>query len=148
MLKIGWGTKIAILYIGFVLLIGTMVTMCFNQKIDLVSDDYYDKELVFQNRINEMNNSNSLTENIKHQVDQKGVQLNFPKQFENEKISGEILFFRPSDNKKDFKVSIELNDNSQQFISRNSLSKGMYKMQISWKTANKNYYNEETIVIP
>ena len=105
------------------------------------------KELVFQNRINETNNSNSLVENINHSVDAKGVQLNFPKQFADKKITGEILFFRPSDNTKDFKEKIDLNNN-QQFINKEKLSRGMYKMQISWIAEEKKYYNEETIVIP
>ena len=148
MLKIGWGTRIAILYVGFVLLIGTMVVMCMNQKIDLVSDDYYDKELVFQNKINQMNKSNALSENVTHHIDGNGVQMNFPKQFTNDQISGEILFFRPSDNTKDYRSKIKLNSNNQLFINRNNLSKGMYKMQINWVAEGENYFIEETIVIP
>ena len=64
MLNISWGKRIAILYIGFVALIGVMIALSMGQKVELVSEDYYDKELVFQNKIDEMNNANALSEKI------------------------------------------------------------------------------------
>ncbi|MGZ4076494.1 MAG: FixH family protein, partial [Bacteroidia bacterium] len=102
-MKIGWGTKIAILYISFALLMGTMVAMCMHQKDDLVSEDYYEKELVFQNKIDETNNANALNEKIKHFITDENMELKFPSVFKDKKVSGEILFFRPSDASKDFK---------------------------------------------
>jgi len=148
MVKIGWGTKIAILYIGFVLLIITMVIMCINQKVDLVSDDYYQKELVFQDRINETKNADALSEKITHVITVKNMELKFPSVFKEKKVSGEIVFFRPSDASKDYKTPVKLNDDRQQFIPLDKLSKGMYKMQIDWKANDSSYFNEETVVIP
>ena len=148
MVKISWGIKIAILYIGFVLLIGFMVFMCMNQKIDLVSDDYYQKELVFQNKIDETNNANSLSEKIQHSFNGTNIELVFPKIFQGKNVEGEILFFRPSDASKDFKSIIKLNNVASQFISLGNLSKGMYKMQISWKADGLSYFSQETIIIP
>lgn len=148
MLNISWGTKIAILYISFVLLMGTMVVICMNQKIELVTDDYYERELVFQDKINEMNNANALTERVTHAIGPAGIQLQFPTQFQNAKVTGEILFFRPSDKSKDFKSSVQLNSTAQQFIAAENLTKGMYKMKIGWTADNKTYFIEETIVIP
>jgi hypothetical protein len=147
MLKISWGTKIASLYIGFVLLIGTMVFMCMNQKIDLVSPDYYEKELAFQSKITEMNNANSLSEKIDHVIEADGVHLQFPSEFSNKAITGEVYFFRPSDASKDLKINIQLKD-LKMIIPSEKTSKGMYKMQISWSVANTPYFVEETIVIP
>mgnify|MGYP001548583729 CR=1 FL=1 len=148
MIKTGWGTRIAILYIGFVLLMGLMVALCMQQKEDLVSEDYYEKELVFQDRISETKNADALPERITHQITDKNIELNFPSVFKGKNISGEIIFFRPSDASKDYKTSIQLDANTRQLIPVNNLSKGMYKMQISWKASDTAYYNEETIVMP
>lgn len=148
MIKIGWGTKIAILYIGFVLLIGTMVAMCVNQKIDLVSEDYYLKELIFQKKIDETKNADALDEKITHTISDKNFELKFPSVFNGKKVTGDIVFFRPSDASKDYTASIQLNEGDQQLIPINNLSKGMYKMQIGWKVNDTAYFNEETIVIP
>jgi hypothetical protein len=148
MMNISWGTKIAILYSSFVLMIGVMVYVCVNQQVDLVSDDYYERELAFQDKINEMNNANALPEKIIHTILASEIQLQFPNLFKGQKMEGEIYFFRPSDKSKDFKLPVSLNDNMQEVISLSNLSKGMYKMQINWTTNEKKYFSEEVIVIP
>jgi hypothetical protein len=148
MVKIGWGTRIAILYVGFVLLIVTMVIMCVNQKIDLVSEDYYQKELLFQSRIDESKNAESLNEKITHAFINESMEIKFPETFKGKQVTGDVVFFRPSDASKDYTTSIQLNDELTQAVSLNHLSKGMYKMQIDWKSNGTNYFNEETIVIP
>jgi hypothetical protein len=148
MLKINWGTKIAVLYIGFVGLIVVMVVMSMHQKIDLVSEDYYNKELMFQDKINEMKNTNSLSGTITHTITNTAIELQFQPEFKTKKVTGEILFFRPSDSSKDFTTAVSLDENAEQKISLNKLSKGMYKMQISWKDESKGYFAEETIIIP
>lgn len=148
MLNISWGTKIAVLYISFVALIGFMVTLCMRQNIELVSDDYYERELVFQDRINEMNNANALPEKITHTQLPDGIQIQFPALFKNKTVSGEILFFRPSDKSKDHSSPIQLNGEAQQLIPAQFLSKGMYKMKIGWTADAVSYFTEEIIVIP
>ncbi len=148
MLKINWGTKIAVLYIGFVGLIVVMVVMSMRQKIDLVSEDYYNKELMFQDKINEMKNNNSLSGTITHTITNTDIELQFQPEFKTRKVTGEILFFCPADASRDFKTVVSLDENAQQKISLSTLSKGMYKMQISWKDESKAYFAEETIVIP
>ena len=148
MIKINWGTRIAVLYIAFVGLIVIMVIMSIHQKIDLVSEDYYDKELVFQDKINEMKNAETLEGKITHIITQTDVELQFQQEFKSKKITGEILFFRPSDASKDFKTDVALNADAHQKISLKNLSKGMYKMQISYKDAQTPYFTEQTIVIP
>lgn len=148
MAQISWGTKIAMLYISFVLLIIFMVVLSMNQKIELVSKDYYAQELVYQNKIDEMNNANSLSKSVEIAITSEGLTLTFPEDFKSSKVNGTILFFRPSDASKDYKTTLDLNDNLQQGISKNNLSSGMYKMQLSWSSNDKNYFVEKVIVIP
>ncbi|MCC6837598.1 MAG: FixH family protein [Bacteroidia bacterium] len=148
MAQISWGTKIAALYIGFVGLVIVMVTFSMNQKIELVSSDYYAKELKYQDKINEMNNSNALSEQIRYTITGDQLEIQFPVDFKDKKITGEILFFKPSDATKDYKLPIQLNTGLKQTISKSLLSNGMYKMQVSWTVEEKNYFNESIIVLP
>ena len=148
MKNISWGTRIAILYISFIGLVVFMVVMSVRQKIDLVSDDYYNQELAFQDKLNKMKNAETLTTTITHKITSSDIELQFQPEFKNKKLTGEILFFRPSDSSKDFKTEVTVNENAQQKIQLNHLSKGMYKMQITWKDETTPYFAEETIVIP
>jgi len=141
-MKISWGVKITILYTGFVILIVTLVTMAMNQKVELVSKDYYEQELRFQDRINKSNLSKSLEIPLTWEVKQGMLQLNFPEQFKNRKIDGSIYFFRPSDEAFDKTVSIPNSDSVTRNISTSQLKKGLYKIQISWKVDSDEFYNE------
>ena len=118
------------------------------RKIDLVSEDYYTKELAYQSKIDEMKNADALTATISHTFTNTDLELQFQPEFKTKKLTGQILFFRPSDSSKDFEIQITLNEDGQQKIGLNKLSKGMYKMQISWKADNTPYFSEETVVIP
>ena len=97
MLNLSWGKRIAMLYIGFVALVAVMITMSMRQKIELVSPDYYDRELVFQNKIDEMNNANALSERVSHIITDNAFVIQFPTQFKGSTLNGDVLFFRPSD---------------------------------------------------
>ncbi len=148
MRNISWGTKIMILFISFVILIGSMVFMSMQQNTDLVNEDYYENELKYQDRINEMNNANALSESVTHTILLNNVQIQFPSVFKGKNVTGEILFFRPSDKSKDYKTAIQLNQEAQQLIDTEHLHKGMYRMGIRWRADSKAYFMEEVIVIP
>jgi nitrogen fixation protein FixH len=143
-----WGTGIASLYIGFIALIGVMVTMSFNQKIDLVNEKYYEKELAFQQQINAMENAKNIAEQITHEMNAGSLNLQFPAEVGNKDSEGTIVFFRPSDATKDYECPLQLNSSNVQSISLKNLSPGMYKMQISWTRNQTPFYVEQVIVIP
>ena len=46
-----WGIKIAIVYVGFMALIISMVIVSSSSKSELVAKDYYAQELNYQQRI-------------------------------------------------------------------------------------------------
>ena len=148
MLKISWGVKIAILYCTFIGLVVVMVFMSVHQNIDLVSEDYYKKELVFQDKINEMKNAEALSGKITHSITNSDIELQFQEEFKTRKVTGDILFFCPAAASRDYQIPVSLNENAQQKISLSKFTKGMYKMQISWKDDKTHYFAEETIVIP
>ena len=59
-----WGHKILFLYLGFVILVMVMVFMAYRQDVPLVSDDYYEKELKYQDDIDQFKNAALLAEPI------------------------------------------------------------------------------------
>lgn len=145
-MNISWGYKITILYVCFVILIVSLVYTSVHNKEELVSADYYQQELRYQQRIEAMNNANSTEEPITYHVEGRKVTLSFPISLV-KGISGEILFYRPSDATKDFKVNMHPASDGTQVIKGKTFTHGAYKMQLSWKFCNKNYFKEELIFI-
>ncbi len=146
-MKISWGIKIAVLYLSFVAMIGFMVFKSMGEKVDLVSKDYYEQELVFQEKIDARKNANLLKEKILVQKEVEGVRITFPASQLVQPIQGEAVFFRSSDSNADVKVKLELNGQGTQIIRYAHFKPGMYTLQLSWQTGNKKFYTEETVNI-
>lgn len=142
-----WGIKITILYLSFVGMIVTMVVLCMGQTVDLESKDYYAKELAFQGRIDAAANANALENTITHDITSTHVVLKAPVEFLKQQITGEVVFFRPSDASKDVKLPLVFSATGEQTVDKKQFINGVYKMQLSWQHNNKNYYKEAIITI-
>ena len=124
-----FGVKITILYLSFVGLILTLVFMCFRQNVELVSKDYYVREIKFQDKINAINNEKNLAGRISHSVNGKEIALTIDSTLVSENFEGTVNFFRPSDSSKDFQVKMNFTNN-EQLISGTDLIHGTYKLQL------------------
>ncbi len=142
-----WGTKIAILYVSFVLLIITMVYMSMNQKIELVSNDYYVQELKYEEKIKRINKANELSSAPLLTKATNVVKLSLPKEMSGKQVKGSIVFFKPSDLTKDKTIQLACDTAGFQQIYTSEFAKGMYKVKIEWTCENESYFNEQMIVL-
>jgi nitrogen fixation protein FixH len=140
-----WGIRITIVYVCFVALIVSMVVISARSRSELVAKDYYAQELNYQQRINAITNEKALAESIMHEIKTGGINFFYPSSEQKKDFSGELVFFRPSDSSKDVKLKLEFDEQGNFFVSKKILSKGLYKICISWKNNGKEYYKEEVI---
>ena len=80
-MKINWGTGLVIgmvLFIGFILFFVIKISTDKKYDYDLVTEEYYKKELVYQKEIDDRTNSNSLAVNIIGEKTEAGWMLTFP----------------------------------------------------------------------
>ncbi|MEQ1733412.1 MAG: FixH family protein [Bacteroidia bacterium] len=141
-----FGVKITILYLSFVALILTLVFMCFGQKVELVSADYYAQELKFQDRINATNNEKNLAHSITHNISKEQITLTLDSVLCAKDVVGTVVFFRPSDSSKDIKLPMKFERN-QQIIPTSKLIHGAYKLQLTWVSNNTSYFKEDVVFI-
>jgi hypothetical protein len=146
-MKFNWGVGIFILYTGFALLTIGLVVFSMTKKVDLVTDNYYDKELKYQQQIEREKNSNSLDKKIRIEINAKELKISFPEFVNPDSVKGTIHFYRPSDSGKDFILNIALEKNKKQRIILSKLDKGIWKLQINWSCNNREYYYEESVFI-
>lgn len=143
-MKFNWGHGITIFLIIFVLFTLGMLYKANQQNIDLVTTNYYEEELAFQ----ELKNKKILAEKhfkkqVSYTIKNDQLILDFPDEV-TEKISGNIDFFKPSDKKLDLHFEFK-SESKQLSYPLNLFSKGMYKIRIDWKHNNNEYYNELTV---
>lgn len=142
-----WGIKITVLYTGFVILIASMVIISSTNKSELVSKDYYEQELNYQQRIDALSNEKNLKTSIDYQLMDTVIILRLPDVDIAGDFKGEVLFFRPSDSSKDLKLKLAFDKRGGQIIPKKILHKGVYKMCLSWKNNAISYYKETIITI-
>lgn len=147
-MKVNWGIGIVIAFIAFIgFILFFVITMSTNKKYshDLVSEFYYQKELMFQNEINAYKNANDLKEKIKLKKTTEGLQIHFPKNQEIKEIQGKVFLYRPSNEQLDFEISHSLS-NSYLLVPENRLLDGRWNISVSWKYKNKEYLHKEEII--
>jgi hypothetical protein len=141
-----WGTKILIIYIAFVLGIVFMVFKSSTQNTDLVTTDYYAKELQYQQKIDEVKRTSDLSAQVECSLTDNSLIISFPKDFAGKKLDGEAVLYRPSDEKKDIKKNFSVTDEVLQ-VTIPAGSKGLYELHLSWKDGGTTYYFEKKIFI-
>lgn len=144
-----WGWKIVLLYSAFVIMTLSMVIFFMRQKVDLVADDYYKQEIQYQSQIDKITNARSLKEpvgyNYSHQP--RTVKLSFPNAHVQQGLVGKIHFYRPANAKEDKEFDINTNESGEQIISISSLSRGLWKIKISWNSGGKEFYDEKVVTL-
>ena len=142
-----WGNRILFLYLGFVALIITLVVVSFSQKVDLVAQDYYARELNFESEIVKMKNEGALVEKPKVFLRNDQLLISFPAAFKDKKITGSVLVYKPSDANADYTQAIDAIKGEVNIATQN-FSAGMRKVKIDWKVDSLYYLTESVVVIP
>ena len=146
-MKLNWGTGIVISIIIFLVVSFAMIFHFMNQKVDLVTDNYYEKTLVYQTKIDEAERSKEINKKIKLEYLNNQLKFIFPISTINSINNGEIYFYRPSDSNKDFKTILQLNENGQFLLDVSNIEKGYWKVQIQWLMNEESYSVERTLMI-
>lgn len=144
----GWGKKIAVLYIGFVVVTLAFVVFAMNQRVDLVTDNYYEKELKYQEQIDKIKKTKELKEKTEIQLIEKTVKIKFPALPDKNSPKDFILFYRPSDPSKDVKIQVSADSLGFQFIPVEKLARGFWKIKLNWTSGGSEFYDESMLNIP
>jgi hypothetical protein len=145
--KFNWGTGILITIIIFMVITISTVVFLMNQDVDLVASDYYDKGIHHQEQIDRMNRANNMGDDISINPENGFVRLVLPKSFAQKSLIGTIQFYRPSDSKKDFALSLSIDSSGQQIFSTRNMDKGYWKVKLNWTQESVEYYKESSFVI-
>jgi nitrogen fixation protein FixH len=141
-----WGTKILVVYVVFISGILLMVFKSSTQNTDLVTTDYYAKELKYQEKIDEMNRTGALSAPVEYVIRDNIMFIHFPKDFAGKILTGEAVLYCPSDENKDIKKVFSVQDESLQ-IAIPAASNGSFELHLSWQDGGVTYYFEKKIFI-
>jgi hypothetical protein len=140
-----WGKWIIVSFVLFAVFIGTLVTVCIRQDVNLVSKNYYADELTYQDQIDRINHTAQLSEKPVIRILNRQIEIQF-KQF-NILEEGKLTLFRPSDTKLDKQFNLQASREHEQVFDVASLPAGMYRLQLRWSMEGKTFYMEQVITL-
>lgn len=141
-IKINWGTSIVIAIISFMtFILYLVITMTTDKNFshDLVIEDYYKQELLFQDQMARETNSQTLTKDIEVEKTLNGMLIDFPPGLDPSLIKGKVMLYRPSNKKQDFSIPIQLKD-EQMIIPATLLEAGRWNIIIDWSYEEESYF--------
>ena len=146
-MKIHWGHGITIAIALCMIAILSLVFITSKEKIDLVTEEYYPKELIYEQQLVKLRNTENLAEKI-FITTSGSITVQFPDLGSlNDSIRGEILFYRPSDKMLDKQIKIKPDSNLQMVFDRRMFNNGKYEVIIDWSDSRKLYLQKETIYL-
>jgi hypothetical protein len=110
----------------------------------LVSPDYYDQEIQFQEKIDARQRARELGTIILEPENEK-LAITFPKGFAGQNARGTVLFYKPDNPNLDQVFELDVNDSNQHLIDMNALIPGRWDIKIQAAVDEQRYYWEETI---
>ncbi len=138
-----WGKGIIIAIGAFMCFILFMVVTLMSKSTDLESEDYYKKEIEYEQEMNALKNASQLKEHAKIDLTEEYLVVVLPTK---EQVSNvQIALFRPDNKKKDRL----LNENNSKtiMIAKNTLLKGRYNVAIKYEVNGKKILQKEEIMI-
>lgn len=138
-----WGKGIIIamaLFIGFITF---LVISLVSHTIDLESEDYYTKEINYEQEITAMENGNKLKSKIEMISQKEFVVVQIPEKENLSKI--QVIFIRPDNKKLD--KSYLVSGTKSYLIPKSELSKGTYNVEIRFESNSTACLQKETIII-
>lgn len=145
--KLNWGWSMLLVYITFMTVFLFFFWRSFKEleSNELVTDNYYEKELVYGEVINKKKNADTMRIQVQIINDTDGLRIQFPKYIEN--LEGKIILYKPDNSKLDREILIDLNENFIQKIPAEELIPGRWDIKLDWKINNTPYFIERKLNI-
>ena len=144
-MKLNWGVSIGIIYVGFMIVMLGVVIASRQHDVNLVSPDYYQKELDFQSEIDATKNTLDLAGKIKIDYDGQHIILDMPSF--NSSAKGFVTLFRSSDHNLDQRLPLAISDDSKMVISTKGLKKGVWIVKLEWESNGKKYQFKDSVFL-
>lgn len=119
-----WGRGVAIALISFIVFIATLVTIIIRQKVDLVSEDYYQNEIAFQDEIESRQKGAQLAPYTINREKEFYI-FSFPSKSEMDSIT--VRLVRPNDERMD--QTYRVKQDAPLIIPQEVLVKGRYQVE-------------------
>ncbi|MEC5173067.1 FixH family protein [Chryseobacterium nepalense] len=148
MKKFTWGHGVVIALLAFMAFILSMLFLFPNgqKNSEMVTDNYYEEELKYQDVIDAKKRADNLQEKPVYTQDKNGIKITFPTDYNNSNTTVKFVLNRTDDQNLDIKKSVQLDASKSFIIPAQVLKMGNYTLRLNW-TKDKTDYRIDYDVI-
>jgi hypothetical protein len=146
-LKINWGVGITLSIILFMIISIGLIYYAFHQDVNLVRDDYYEAEVQYNDTMDKIKRTNEFKEKLNIILTTDNIELHFPIDLSQSKISGNIFLYRPSNGDKDINLPIKLDSTNSQYLTTSNLIPGLWKIKVEWNYDSTSFQNDKILMV-
>lgn len=126
----------------------TLVLISVNHRTELVSPDYYDQEMRYQTRHDQLKRTEPWADRIAVQhASGQGIRVQLPREHAALKATGRIELYRPSAAGADRSFPLALDAEGRQVLPTDGITPGLWKVRLQWQVANEDYYADRQLVV-
>jgi hypothetical protein len=144
-----WPLGIIVTFVLFITGTVGLIVMACSQRADLVSADYYEKELNFQGQIDRVERTRRAASQASVAYDVAGncITISLPGNRAQLEVTGRIELYRPSASGMDRTVKLEPDANGVQRLDATGLAPGLWKVRVSWTVEHQDYFLDQKVVV-
>jgi nitrogen fixation protein FixH len=142
-----WGTGVLFVFTLFVLGVAGMVVTAFMNRVELVSDDYYQRGVLYEERLTVLRRSEAMADSIVIAASSGGIEIRFSREVARRLSEGRVSLYRPSDQGMDRVLSVALDSAGYQRVPMSPRDGGMWKVRVSWVAESLDFYREAAVVV-
>jgi hypothetical protein len=138
-----WPVGLALFLICILAGVISFSVFAHGHAVDLVTADYYQEEIAFQQQIDRQQRTARLEERPQWSLDleSRTATLSFGASALPDR--GEMHLYRPSDSTLDLTVPVALDASASQRVDLDGLPPGLWIARLSWTSGGQDYYHEE-----
>lgn len=148
MKNFSWGHGVFIALAAFIIFILSMLFLFPNgqKNSEMVTDNYYEEELKYQDVIDAKKRADELQEKPVYSQDKAGIKITFPQDYNNSNTTVKFVLNRTDDQNLDVHKAVQLDAKRSFIIPSQVLKMGNYTLRLSW-TKDKTDYRIDYDVI-
>lgn len=147
--KFHWGWAILLVYITFMTVFLFFFYKSFGElkTNELVTEDYYEKELVYGDVLEKKQHADTMRVQVLIQPGEKGVKIVFPDYIKPENLSGKVILYKPDKKALDQEKEMVLDSLNQILIGQDNFIPGRWNIILDWEIDGIPYFKEQKITI-
>jgi len=125
----------------------TIVTIAATHRESMVSENYYEQELKFQDQIDAAARAQKSGATIAANAAGGNVVITVPAAQLAQKFSGTLELYRPSEPKLDQTLPLTPRADGTQMLDVSKLATGLWSVRVQWNAGGENYFLEQKITV-